>query len=299
MNRILTLSTLLIGAATVHGQTLQSSMLPTATVHLDWYIVTNPGSSNPSINGQGVTWNFSTATVQAVGPASAGPASATPYAGSYPLADFSLGQGLQGPPLTMQYAYFDVTASGLELLVDGVPLDVNVFSDPQKVLQFPMSYGATFTDTYMDADMTPQTVTWAYSGNGTMITGSGTYTNIVKMSNSFGDMIFWNTTPLFPRLLITDSDIVFFGPQVVGVDERSAVAKPVLYPNPATNELRISGLLGTAEWQVIDALGRVAGSGRFTATDIGMLDITSLDAGSYRVVVNTNDHRWSLPFVKE
>jgi hypothetical protein len=198
----------------------------------------------------------------------------------------------------MNYSYADINSTGMELLAEGVPFAVENYTDPKKVLKFPMAYGETYTDSYTKEGEAPQSVTWAYSGNGTMITSIGTFTDIVKISNTEGDLMFWNTTPLFPRLIVSSNQLTFLGPQVVGMEDFITGPKPYLYPNPSADEVRIAGIDGPVQWQVVDALGRAVATGNGVWSQGTVLLLDEIGPGAYRILVNNSSRRWNLPLVR-
>ena len=298
MRTTLTLSLLAAaGLCHVHAQTLQASMLPTSTVNLDLYTGDALGTE-AAANGAGATWNFSGVTLNPTGiPLTFGPASQTPYAAQYPTAQYA--QGIVFGPF-QSYDYMQITGNKLELFVEGVPDDVNVYVNPQSVLEFPLSLGSSFTDTYEYGEGPLQT-TITYAGNGTLQTSMGTYTNVVKLVDDEGYVIFWNTNPLY--MLAQADDEGFFGllhgGAGVGVSEHTAEAQPLLWPNPTTGLVQIKGVSGLVDWNLVDVLGRTILAGQDAIGDDQGIDVSTVPAGSYQLVVTKGTERWSMPLMRQ
>jgi hypothetical protein len=75
---------------------------------------------------------------------------------------------------------------------------------------------------------------------------------------------------------------------------------PVLYPNPASDLVHLTGLPTTgAELRVVDMTGRVIATSVVPADqDRVSLPVAELPAGTYRVLVTTATEVRSLPFVR-
>jgi len=72
-----------------------------------------------------------------------------------------------------------------------------------------------------------------------------------------------------------------------------------LYPNPASEELTIELIeIGIANWQVIDVSGRILLSGRMDANRTESVDVSSLSAGVYNLVLSSDNKTFSSPFLK-
>lgn len=69
----------------------------------------------------------------------------------------------------------------------------------------------------------------------------------------------------------------------MGISESAADAVQ-LYPNPARNELHLSGLKGSSPYTILDTTGKVISQG--TAENAKSIDISSLSPGAYLIKVN-------------
>jgi hypothetical protein len=128
----------------------------------------------------------------------------------------------------------------LEVVANDVPSATNNYTDPKRILQFPMSLGQSLTDSYVDMDG-PSSVTWAYTGHGTAITPLGTFTDLAKVVSTEDDLLLWNTTPLYPLVIDNGSTVLVFAPSNVGIEGIGARAAVQVYPNPCTDRLVVEG----------------------------------------------------------
>ena len=248
------------------------------------HLVTNPGASDPDQDGANVTWDFSSATLTLnAGSTSFVAPSATPYAASYPTSN--LAQSITTPEGT-EYTYFNLQATQLDMLAQGIGSgDETVYTDPKTPLQFPFAFNDWFID-YYEYDGTEYSVSRAYMGYGTVILPTGTYTNVVKLASTSGAINFFRTNPVAPLVNIEDDGTaVVFGDPVTGLNE--GVAQPALacFPNPTAERTNIIGLNDRGSWQLVDAQGRVAQSGRHMP-GVLQLDLSVLAAGPYMLLVS-------------
>jgi hypothetical protein len=272
---------------------LEFSDLPAGSYSTQFYVVTQPGTTNVDDNGENVIWDLTSATLQLGGTSVLGPASQTPYASQYPAANWCFSQDLFG--ISQQYAYYSASTSALELLAQGLPNDPNNYTDPKSILQFPLSYLGSFTDGYVDQDGSAS-VTWYYVGHGTAITDIGTYTNIAKMVSSEGDFIFWHTQPLHPFIVFDGSTVLVFVEGATNISE-PAISNVRLYPNPAGDRLNLEGTV-CDRFSIIDIAGRVMNEGRSTGTDRHQIDVSMLMPGAYQIILREGDTLRSLQFIK-
>ncbi len=252
MKKLATLIVACSPALLLAQPTLQQSMVDPNGLLLDIHMVTSPGTATTPSDGANQTWDLSSLGLIPIGTQSFTWASNTPYAASYPTANWSWVQTPTGS--SPEYIYLNISASGMDYLADDVPASPNVYTDPKRILAFPMAFNASFTDTYAD-NGGPATVTWTYSGHGTAVTPFGTYTDVVKLVSDEGDMVLWNTAPLVPLAIDDGSLTVFFEPTNLGLSDAGSTAPLVGYPNPCVDELNVFAE-GDSPWRITDLQGR-------------------------------------------
>ena len=142
------------------------------------------------------------------------------------------------------HTYLNISSTSMEVVATNVPSDANTYTDPKRVLQFPMTFGQSFTDAYANVDG-PASVTWSYTGHGTALSPLGTFTDLAKVVSTENDMVLWNTTPLHPLVIDDGTDVLVFVPANVGIGDHNAPAVQV-YPSPCMDQLHVNAA-GTAD----------------------------------------------------
>lgn len=264
----------------------------TSAIHMG----SDAGTSDPTPNGANVTWDFSSATlVMNVGTMTWVDPATTPQGASYPASN--LAQHITIPGQDM-YNYYDLQTTQLDQLADGVgSSDVSIYADPKTILTFPMNYGDSYVDNFTD-NGDPNSYTRTYSGYGTVILPTGTYTNVAKITSTSGSIAFLTTDPVAQLVNIDDDgNVLVFGDPVLGVAEQRA--GPVLHawPNPATDIVTVSGIQRPATWELLDPQGRRARQGAASPGQLH-LHLGDLAPGCYELVLTDHAGRQCLRLVR-
>jgi hypothetical protein len=246
-------------------------------VQTNVYLLTAGAPSAPPSDGIDQSWDLTAGTWQPVGTMFFRPAAGTPYAATYPGANWAWEIELTGIGTT--YMYLQIDASGMYVIADRVPLDTEIYTNTKKVLQFPLAYGNTFADVYQ-SDGGPVNVNWGYTGHGTLLTTLGTFPDLAKVWSDEGDILLWNKTPLYPVVLATDDGVRSFVDATVSIADVNGGRSVLAYPNPCTDRLMVDGL-DAAPWRITDLNGRLIHTGTFAVTGVQSIDLSTLEAGSY------------------
>lgn len=289
---VLLLSTIAFHRTAEAQPTLVSALVDQSGVQLDLYLVTSPGSATEPSDGANQTWDLSSISLQPIGSLDFTQAGGTPYAMTYPSANWAWAQTITG--VGTDYTYVTIDINVLELVATGVPADVNNYIDPKRLLSFPMDFGQSQTDSYEDSDG-PGTATWTYSGHGTAITPLGIFGGLAKVGSSEGDIILWNTSPLHPAMIDDGSTILVFAPGDVGLSERGALFVQT-YPNPCGQDLFVEAY--AADWRITDLAGRTMLGGRFHGPALQRVDVSTLVPGAYILVLDQDGQRRTVRFSK-
>jgi len=295
MKKTSTLSALLLTASLSAQVSLELSDLSSTGVSLGMYIVTDAGTAVPPSDGINQTWDFSSVTLQPMGTLDFTAASNTPFAANYPSANWVWAQTVTG--VGTDHVYLTIDANGIDVVASDVPSAPNPYTDPKRVLQFPMTYGQSFTDTYTDNDG-PASATWTYSGHGTAITPLGTYSDLAKLWSTEDDILLWNSSPLYPLVIDDGTTVLVFAPTNLGLGDLNQGRSVQVYPNPCTDRLVVDGV-ENATWRITDLQGRTVSAGRFLGTGLQELDAAALTAGSYVLLIDTEGDRRSVRFSKQ
>ena len=261
----------------------------------DMFVITDPGTAVPPTAGANQTWDLSSITLQNIGTLAFGSAVGTPYAATYPTANWVWGQTLTG--VGTNYYYLLINTSAIEVVARDVPSSPVNYSDPSRVMQFPWAYNTSFTDPYV-ANGNPSTVTWTYTGHGTLILPNETYTDVVMTQSDEGDRLLWNTSPLYPIIIDDGSTQYVFTQNNVGITE-AARTGPNAWPNPCTDQLMVSEVSAGSQWRVVDAQGRLVEEGRASVGGPLTIGVRSLEAGSYILLLNDAGTMRRTTFVKQ
>jgi hypothetical protein len=268
--------------------TFEYANYPTGMLNLTIYMVMSQGGLGQLNDGADQTWDISSATLVNVGTVTMSPASSTPYANDYPMANEAI--YLESSLGDSEYEYDDLSTTGLEAVATDVPSDPDVYSDPSRVVQFPWSYGQSFSDTYASTDGSGSN-TWTYSGYGTLITSGGTFDNLMKATSSDGDILFWKESPLHPVLMLgSDGTAILYGDASTAVAEHAAAPAIRLHPVPCGPELTVEGLTA-GDWNITDITGRTVLNGRSGSLSRQRIDVSALVPGIY--VLNAADGRFA------
>ncbi|MEO8068035.1 MAG: hypothetical protein ABI599_10125 [Flavobacteriales bacterium] len=287
MRSISTFSVLALSTVLAAQPTLQFADLPTTAITLDWYLLNDPGNITEPSNGIGQTWDFTSATWDLAGTVTLAPAAGTPYAATYPAANYVFIFSPTGQAAI--YAYLFVDASGIQTICGDAPINSEVYTDYKRVLQTPMSYNDAFTDTN-DGSMGPGSETWTYTGAGTLQTTYGDFSNTVKTTRTAdGRTTLWNSAPLFPRLTGNSSSVNLYVLGSTSIAEGGTHTTALAtFPTPTAGKLTVSGIVANSRWSVLDAEGRVMQSGTWPAMGAQQMDLSDLAAGAY--VLTVTDH---------
>ncbi|MBL8000500.1 MAG: T9SS type A sorting domain-containing protein [Flavobacteriales bacterium] len=273
----------------------QQSMVDPNGINLTVHSVVSPGSSQQPTGGANQTWDLSTTVLLNVGTLDFVPAAGTPYASSYPSANWAWVTTITG--LGPDHMYITINSDGIELVADDVPGNPNIYTDTKKLISFPMTYGQTILDPYVDMDGAAN-VAWTYAGYGTTIMPFGSFPNTMLLTSNEGDAVIWNTAPLHPLAIDDGTDVLFFGPANVGVDEAAGPMAIKAFPNPCTEVLNVD-LPGDAGWRITDLQGRQVLAGRSRSAAQQALPVASLAPGAYVLLVDEAGATRGQRFVKD
>lgn len=261
------------------------------------HLVTDPGSADPLTDGAGIIWDFSSITLQMnVGSVTFVDPAGTPYASSYPTANLAqVVTSIEGT----SYDYFALEATQLDMLAEGVgSTDPRVYTGPKTPLQFPLAYQGFFVDNYTEGGSS-STVTRAYSAYGTVILPTGTFTNVVKVTSSSGNIDFYHSDPLEPLGHIeSDGAVIVYGDATVGIADLGQMPALGAMPNPTADQVQVTGLGSGAHWQLMDLQGRVLRSGVHRSGPL-QLHLADLAGGPYALVAVDGTGRHALQVVKQ
>lgn len=243
----------------------------------------------PGNGGENVTWDFSTpGTGTIVAYTHVAPAS-TPYAASFPASNVA--QQLS----TGEILFVQSDASGMQLWGQYGDSELQVYSDAERFMTYPCSYGSAWVDEFagtFSVSGVPWTrfgtVSATADGYGSVIMPYGTLDNVLRVHavqttqdeyaggeqlTLFNVHYYYRVGVHYPLVSVADglitTDLGTFPLQfVTWIEEGSvgmaeALMQPIgieVYPNPATAQVNVvfgAGGSTALHLEVIDAAGRV------------------------------------------
>ena len=211
-----------------------------ATTSYSYPVKVNLGYSGSVATGANQTWDFSSETGMSAGAITIYDPASTPLGSNFLNSNF-------GFLVVNMYSYLQITPT--EMLEHAETItsigDTYDYSlDSKKILQFPFSYGNSFTDSYSTPSMLHD-VEVTYSGYGTLILPGGlTFENVVlvsEMSNLTNEYRWYTTNPLMSIVIYREQDNVLVwieaDPNLAIKENQSATFK--VYPNPVADLLTI------------------------------------------------------------
>jgi hypothetical protein len=277
---------------------LQSANFPEGTTTLNWYTLSDIGTSAEPSDGVAQTWDFTSATWQLAGTVTWTAAAGTPYASQFPAATHAF----ITTNLAMEslYVYLLVDASGMQVVADDVPWSTEIYTDYKRVMQTPFAYGNSYSDTN-DGTGGPAAETWTYTGAGTLLTTLGAFPNTVKtVRTDDGRIALWASEVVLPRLAGNGDGVNLYIDAETAIGAVGSAVSPLLaYPSPATTALSVTGTMGTAQWTVRDAQGRATSTGTWKGSSARAVDVAALVPGAYVLEVADEAGSRALRFIKQ
>lgn len=302
----------------------------------NYFVVDSNAVNYDAITGSGVTWDYSAITGYSGSPTNLDTvqnASSSPHASSFPAAVYV--DNMAGGNQLFFKNYLDsVMVHGYVFDVDTYTITIKHDVDALKMLDLPMNLSDTYTD-YVSGTIDvvgaplpingePQdgTVTVTADGTGTLIVGSTTFTNVIriKLVETLTATI---TVPPFPTqtgyvtrtvysyydlanqnmpvFLHADINVVATGfggnftavyssvdvapASGAGISTAELEADFTVFPNPTTDFVQVTSSQNTDELNVINELGQVVI--RLTnPKSIENINVSTLEKGVYIIQLN-------------
>lgn len=278
------------------AQTIQASMLPTATIPLT---LREGAQIDTAANGAGATWMMTNSGWYSLWGSSFGSAAGAYHSDLYPSAD----QVFRFQPYgtsSIPHHFFDSSNGGLDQVGFSVdPAYDTTYTPVKRILSFPMDLGGTCSYQELDYMGDPVTVTWTYAGHGTLTgTPVGDIPNVAKVRSSNGRLMLWNTSPLHPLLMAGPGfyDFDVFMPSTTAIDGAESILPPKLSPNPSTGQFSVvCGSCTAIEHLTIhNATGQLLQDLRPAQSDRLTLDLSNEANGLYTVRITQGEEHTML-----
>lgn len=300
-------ASLILGLSALAQPTITSSVNPVIGTTFNYMRFTWDG--NPGTAGANQTWDFSALSGQSSAMAYIDPSTA-PSGSSFGSANMctnAAGQVYQfnNNSVSAQEIHGFYTASG-----------TTVYSDPEKIMQFPCNYQTNWTDNLAGSISTgftrSGTVTGEADAYGTLILPSGTYSNVlrIKVIEDYDDLfqgnpVYATTNTIYmfyiegyhtPILALTHSNTAgqetFYGNYVdnpVLSAEEMEQEELSIYPNPVRNNLNFT-VPQTIESNYSVQIFNMSGQQVYKVTNpVASFDMSNFDNGVYLVLLTNGE----------
>lgn len=200
-------------------------------------------SNGPGSSGSGVSWNFNTISLGAMGTMSIINPSQGDNASSFSTATFCRKMVNTVTSIT-SFDFWKNSSSKLELLGNsGGGVSPTIYSTTETILKYPFHYSDNMTNSFTIGTLTfSETIT--YDAYGTLNIDGKTYTNVVRTRSQIATLpdtyYWWTTSPLAIVLMYSnfDSSVIFYSVPTTSVQPVvSEAATVTVYPNPANGQL--------------------------------------------------------------
>ncbi|AWA30522.1 hypothetical protein HYN48_10700 [Flavobacterium magnum] len=240
-------------------------------------------------------WDFSSLDLMYLGTDVTLPVSATPYAATFPTANYCYKyDGIFGQ--TGRYYYHTITPSKYEILSiawNGTAGD-NYNPDPRTFMVFPYNLNDSYTDTYKSTDdMVEKNVVATYDAYGTVIMPFGTLNNVIRqkvVTDGVTDYIWFNVEPFYPivQTVFAENSLgIVKNTTPLGI-ENPAERTFSIAPNPTSGAFSIAseGFSDGSEISINNALGQSVAVQKIAAmSETVTLNIQDQPAGLYFAII--------------
>jgi len=260
-----------------------------ATTSYSYPVKVNLGYSGSVAVGANQTWDFSAETGVSAGAITIYDPATTPLGSNFLNSNF-------GFLVVNMYSYLQITPTEMlehaETITSlGDPYDYSLGS--KKILQFPFSYGNSFTDSYATSSMLHD-VEVTYAGYGTLILPGGlTFENVVlvsEISNLTNEYRWYTTDPLMSIVIFREQDGVLVwieaDPSLSIKDNKTSSIH--VFPNPVNDILTIerSSESKSAQLEIYSISGKLIKTIEPSFQNGSMnLSTSELKKGSYVLVM--------------
>ncbi len=247
---------------------------------------------NPGPAGNNQIWDFSSAQLNYNGIVEIINPSAVSLGSSFPTSNWGFRLA------STAYSMFELNSTEMlqwSSLITSTGGDNDYSANSKKLLQFPMDFGASFTDQYIEQSSTND-LTWTYDGFGTLVMPGGiTYSNVARLKGDYDsrtDYHYYTLDPLFPVAVYQGENNTLFWLGIepsVSIQENTSSQVLALYPNPVNNSLQIKLNEMTEAGSVIEiynAAGQRIQSVQIGSQALVQLDCSAWSSGIYTIRIN-------------
>lgn len=250
------------------------------------------GGSHPSLSqtGANINWDLSGLSLTEFGTFGMISPSQSPYESQYPLANLAFNQNLQNEqsyamcldtPTELQVLAADLGATSPNIYVEG---------SYDKLIEYPFNFNESFVHTRQEVGELPETYTRTYDAYGTLTINGNTWNNIVRISKTGSNSLWFTTSPVLYPIIIQNSSTLFIYNEPSTFTKLGEIEKNdvLLYPNPAVNDFVIhADNLEGSQVIISDVTGKIV-TNEIAIGDKLFIDSNKLSSGIYAVSILKN-----------
>ncbi|MBL7940225.1 MAG: T9SS type A sorting domain-containing protein [Flavobacteriales bacterium] len=279
--------------ASAQPPVLYSSMPQTATTYLLLHGDSDYASDFLSVANY---WDIPEEALTTPGTAYWGPSAGSAYDDEFPNANWLL-KTPNGS--TNRYRYYAVSPGEIMLVGEVVFGNISIYTIPRSILFFPMYLNYQSFGGYQIEGQPVSSYFYSYASYGDLYLGQWSFSDVIRIID-YDHLTFWNSDPLYPIVMMDTEDAPFdwvaMLPGQVGMDDPGhGTLSFTPYPNPSSGLVHVDRLPSEVSYSVIDPVGRVVLTG---TRSNDLIDLGSLPAGSYQLLLNSPVSTRAVPLMK-
>jgi len=191
-------------------------------------------------SGENVTWDLAASGCQSVGTFNAVDPSTTPYASSYSTANLAYELDVTG--YSLSYVYFIDSPTEKNVMAEDIGgTSPVIYTDYDKSVIYPFNFSVNYSDISQTSTGSPISAVATYDAYGTLIINGKTYTNVIRISKTTGEIVWYITSPVnFPVIWMSGGNYYYNEPTIyTGIDDLITNDQIIVYPNPAKDRLTV------------------------------------------------------------
>ena len=248
------------------------------------YLFTN--STDLQQTGPDQLWNLSLSALSQAGNFDFVDPATTPFGADYPKANLCFKQTVTGKGTS--YTYLIDSPTELNAIADNInTTKPTVWIKYDKIVQYPLNYTNSYVVDRQSSTGALESSTRTYDAYGTLMINGKIYTDVIRVTKTPGNSIWFITKPvMFPIIIQTkDLNYLYNEPTTsTGVEDYSFLNQIAVYPNPAKNkfvvELPNFDIQNNLKLNLLNVFGQEITQVSINST-LTTIDIQTLAPGMY------------------
>jgi len=168
-------------------------------------------------SGENVTWDLTASGCQSVGTFNAVDPSTTPYTSSYSTANLAYELDVTG--YSLSYVYFIDSPTEKNVMAEDIGgTSPVIYTDYDKSVIYPFNFSENYSDISQTSTGSPISAVATYDAYGTLIINGKTYTNVIRISKTTGEIVWYITSPVnFPVIWMSGGNYYYNEPTILAL----------------------------------------------------------------------------------